>query len=126
MLGIDWGMPVIYIFILLVCFLLTAIGLGMGITGIVRSSQVFMVINTMLATMTCMLGGSFFSTTLMKGPLKTISNFIPQKWEMDAFEKLSSGGVFADIHINLLILLLFGAVFFTFGVKTLKPSAEDL
>jgi ABC-2 type transport system permease protein len=76
--------------------------------------------------MTCMLGGCFFSTSLMKGPLNTISNFIPQKWEMDAFEKLFSGRALTDIKINLLILLLFGAVFFTFGVKTLKPSAGDL
>lgn len=125
-LGIDWGVPVLYIFILLVFFLLTAIGLGIGITAIISNSQIYTAVNTVLSTMTCMLGGSFFSTTLMKGTLKTISNFIPQKWAMDAFEKLFSGGTFADIQSNLLILILFGAVFFTFGVKTLRPSASDL
>lgn len=125
-LGIDWGTSMWNVFLILCTFLLTAIGLGIGLMGFIRSNEVFSIANTIIATMTCMLGGSFFPTSMMSGALKKLSNFLPQKWAMEAFEKVYGGGSTADIGLNLLILLLFGAVFFTFGVKVLKPAAEDL
>jgi ABC-2 type transport system permease protein len=125
-LKIDWGVPMLDIFLVLGTFLITAIGMGIGVMGFVRDHQVYSVINSILASLTCMLGGSFFDVNLMSGAFRKAANFLPQKWAMEAFDKLAAGSTLADIQFNLLILLLFGAVFFTFGVKVLRPSVEDL
>ncbi|MCX8132203.1 MAG: ABC transporter permease [Clostridia bacterium] len=126
LLDIDWKMPVIYVFVIMFAFLISVMGLSIGLIGFIRSSQIYAVANSLLATMTCMLGGSFFNIQFMNDTMKKIANFMPQKWVMEAFDKLAAGGTLVNVKINLLILLLFGAAFFTFGVKVLKPVEEDL
>jgi len=125
-LKIDWGMPSPNVLLILLMFLVTSTGLGIGLAGIIRNNQVFSVVNVIVSSLTCMLGGCFFSHEMLKGALGRVSEFIPQKWAMEAFDKMMAGASIADIQMNLWILLLFGAVFFTFGVKVLKPTAEDL
>lgn len=125
-LKIDWLTSLGNVFVILFMFLLTSIGLGIGLAGLIQDNQKYSIINSMVGVFTCFLGGSFIPVELMNQFLQKVSFFIPQKWLMEAYGKLIDGATLADIQINLLILLLFGAVFFTFGVKTLRPTEEDL
>lgn len=123
---IAWTVPVWEVFIILLALMVTAIGLAVGLIGICRNDQLFSLVSMIITMSTTMLGGCFFPSSLLGENLGKISNFIPQKWAMEAFDKMAAGSSFMDVRINFLLLILFGIVFFTFGVKSLKPTVEDL
>ncbi len=123
---IDFITSLFNIFIILFAFLITAIGMGIGLAGITQDTQKFTMVNNIVAISTSFLGGSLIPLEVMNGFLEKVSNFMPQRWVMEAYEKLATGATLADIQINLWILLLFGVVFFTFGVKVLRPTEADV
>ncbi|MDP4182392.1 MAG: ABC transporter permease [Bacillota bacterium] len=122
----DWKVPVMYVFTILVTFLITSIGISIGLVGFIKDSKVYSFANALIAIFTCFFGGSYFSSSLMGENLDKIANLFPQKWATQAYEKLANGQSFADIGQNLIIMLLFAAVLFTFGINTLRPSEADL
>ncbi len=124
-LKFDFGTGIFNLFILLLIFLITAIGLGIALVGFVKDSSKYNLILTILSITLSFLGGAFFSLKYMNELIKKLSNLTPQKWLLDAFEKLALGGSLMDIGIEVTILLLFGLVFFTFGIKSLKLSPID-
>lgn len=124
--NIEWGISVAYIFILLFIFMIGAIGLAIGLAGFISDSEKYNMVLMLTGLATSFLGGSFFPIENLNSFIQRISNFTPQKWLMDSFDVLANGGSFVDIQMNILILLLFGVVLFTFGVKTLRPNPEDL
>lgn len=125
-LRFQWGISLAHLFILLFVYMITVVGLSVGIMGFVSNNEVYFAISVVVATATCMLGGSFFEVSMMNNSLQKISNFFPQKWVMDAFETLYYGGSIEDIRFNLFILVLFALALFSFGIKTLKPQESDL
>lgn len=125
-LRIDLLASMLDIFILLCAYLVASIGLDICLVGFIKSDKLYNAINSQLTTVICMLGGCFIPLSMLPAALQKSANFIPQKWIMDGFEQLTGGASLYDIRINLLILLLFGLVFFTFGVKTLRPDEADL
>lgn len=58
-----------------------------------------------------MLGGCFWDISLMPDFMQKIGYFVPQRWAMDAIQKLQNGGAQADILLNLIILAAFAAAF---------------
>ncbi len=122
----DFGTSMLNVFVLLAVFLLTAIGLGLAVVSFVSDSGRFNMIMTITAVSMSFLGGCFFPLEYMNDFIKKLANITPQKWLMDAFVKLSGGQGIANAQIELLIILLFGVVLFTFGAKTMRPSPEDL
>lgn len=122
----DWGVPVINVFLILFTFMIAAIGFAIGLAGFIKDNEKYNMILMLLALASSFLGGSFFPLEYLSDFIKKISNFIPQKWALESFTTLSGGGSLEEITINLGILLLFGIVLFTFGVKTLKPNPDDL
>lgn len=122
----DWKIPVIYVFSILVTFLITSIGISIGLVSLIKDNKVYSLANALISIFTCFISGSYFSSSLMGENLDRIANFFPQKWAIQSYERLVNGYSFADIQQNLLILLLFAAVFFTFGVNALRPSESDL
>jgi ABC-type multidrug transport system permease subunit len=125
-LKIAWKVPMWNVFLILAALMVTAIGLAVGLIGLCRNVQMFSVLSMIITMVTTMLGGCFFPTSLLGENIGKISNFIPQKWAMEAFDKIASGSGLMEVRINFLLLFLFGVVFFTFGVKALKPAIEDL
>ena len=102
----DWQMVVV-----LGCFGLVAIGLGMVIVAFARSSYEAGAASTLVITPTCMLGGCFWSAEFMPDIMQKISYIIPQRWALDAVKTLQKGAAFNDIALNLGVLLAFAAVF---------------
>lgn len=123
---VDWGTSMINIFIISLVYLIAAVGITIGISGFIKDNQRYGAVNTFTVIPVSLLGGCFFPVTMLPDSVQRIANFIPQKWAMEALEKLAAGKEFASININLLILLLFGIVFFTFGIRTLRVTNEDL
>ncbi len=123
---VDWQLSLVKIFGIMLAFLITAVGMTIGLTAITKNQDKYSIINTLMTVSTCTLGGSFFPASFMPEGLQRVSYFIPQYWAMDMYDILVSGGSFKDIQANIIILLLIGCVLFSFGVKILRPMEADL
>ncbi|MEW9095781.1 MAG: ABC transporter permease [Clostridiaceae bacterium] len=123
---IKWGISPLWVFVILAAYLVTSVGFSVGLVGVVDDSEKYNLILTLTAIVTSILGGGFFPTDSLNIVIRKISSFMPQKWMVDSYMKLVNGGGISSIQINLLVLLLFGVVFFTFGIKTLRPGERDL
>lgn len=106
-LRIDSGISDPALFVILLMFGLVAIGIGLIITAFSSSSYMAGSLTTLIMTPTCMLGGCFWEIDLMPEFMQKISLFMPQRWAIDAVEKLQKSGAGADIYLNLLVLAAF-------------------
>lgn len=122
----DWKISGAYVFLLCFTFLIASIGISIGMIAMIKDNRMYSLANTGVSFFTCFIGGAFFPSSLMGKDLDKISNLFPQKWVMHAFECLVDGQTLADIQTNLIILLLFGAIFFVIGVKALHPTESDV
>ncbi|MFZ5351729.1 MAG: ABC transporter permease [Bacillota bacterium] len=122
----DFGTSLVNVFLLLELFLITAIGLCVGIVGFVNDGTKYNMIITIVAVTMSFLGGCFFPLDFMNEFLKKLANITPQKWMLDAYMKLAEGRGLLEVQTELLVVFLFGLVLFTFGIKTLRPSPEDM
>ncbi|MBM7615700.1 ABC transporter permease [Alkaliphilus hydrothermalis] len=122
----DFGTSILNVFLLLVIFLMTAIGLGIGVVGFVKDGEKYNMVVTIIAVTLSFIGGAFFPIEFMNDFIQKLSNLTPQKWLIEAFLKLWERQSILNIGNEIFILLLFGLVFFTFGVKTLRLTTEDL
>lgn len=105
----------------LVAFLVTSIGLGIGLAGIVKTNFNPLLLFATVIVPTSILGGAFIPSSMMPDIVSRIAYIVPQKWVMDSLEKMLSGDSINTIFFNLAIIILFGLAFSTFGIKTLKP-----
>lgn len=118
----DYGVGFWPLFLILEFFMLAAMGIASALAGMVKNTQNLANLNSLIVTPTCMLGGCYWPVDIMPDYMQKIANFVPQKWAIDAAEKLSAGEAMADILLNLGILSLFGIILLTFGSYILKPA----
>lgn len=118
----SFGGPFWLEFIILECFILAVLGLASAVGGMVKNADQLGIINTLVMTPTCMLGGCFWPVEFMPEFMQKMSNFMPQKWAIDATTSIAQGNAITDIALHLGILLLFAAVLLGFGASVLKPS----
>lgn len=111
-LKIKTYVPFLDMLIILSSFSITAIGLGMLVVSFSKSSNQSNGLMNLIVTPSCMLGGCFWNISLMPNSLQKVSNFVPQKWAIDAITKIQNGGSLYSIRLNLLIIMLFALVFF--------------
>jgi ABC-2 type transport system permease protein len=109
------------IFAILLCFLVAIIGIGIGISGFIKKSLNPATLIATVITPTCILGGCFIPASMMPDIINKIGYAVPQKWVMGAMQSIFAGENFEAIAMNLIIILMFGIAFATFGLKTLKP-----
>lgn len=100
------------LFIILLCFAISAVGLGILIVSFCKNSNSATYAITLIITPSCMVGGCFIPTNLMPETIQKISYFLPQRWTIDAIEKLQSGGSFWSISSYILVILVFAITFF--------------
>lgn len=121
---LPWGAGLLNLFLTLLCFLIAAIGLGIGLSGIVRDNfNPTMIIATVI-TPTSIIGGSFIPPSMLPSFINKIGWAVPQKWVMQSFQQIMAGSGFKTIAVNLGILLVFALAFASFGLKTLQPVDE--
>ncbi|WP_053375585.1 ABC transporter permease [Paenibacillus sp. FJAT-27812] len=116
--GISFGS----LLLVLECFLLAAVGLASAVAGLVRNSAQLSQINNLIITPSCMISGCFFPISILPDFMQKLANFTPQKWAIQAVDRLGGGGSISDIGLQLLILLLFAAVMIAFGSAVLRPN----
>jgi ABC-2 type transport system permease protein len=75
-------------------------------------------------TPSSILGGCFIPESMLPDFINKIGYAVPQKWVMKAVESILLGEGIQSIALNLVIILMFGLAFATFGLKTLRPINE--
>lgn len=118
-LGITLMTSIINVIILLSGFLLACIGLAIGLTGFIKDKSMYSVLVTFVALISSFLSGSFIPIELMGEKMKYVSYFLPQSWVVGSLLRLNKGDSLINIMPNILVLVLFSVVFFTFGTKIL-------
>lgn len=121
-LKIDTYIPNYQLFLVLFMFGIVAVGIGMIIVAFSKSTAEAGNVSTLIITPTCMLGGCLWPLSIMPEKVQKISNFIPQKWVIQAIEKLQSGGGLNNIKFNILILAGFALVFFALSAFKMKNT----
>lgn len=97
---------------ILLCFAISAVGLGILIVSFCKSSNSATYAITLIITPSCMMGGCFIPTDLMPETIQKISYFLPQRWTIAAIEKLQGGSSFESIISYILVILVFAVTFF--------------
>lgn len=118
----DAGIPLHLHFIVLATFMLVAMGIASAAAGLIRNPQNAGMLNNLIITPTCMIGGCFWPLSFMPEYMQKAANFVPQKWAIQAVEQLSSGSSLGGIGIPLLILALMAFVLLIIGSAILRPS----
>lgn len=121
---VDTSVPNSIMFLILVCFGLVSIAIGMLIVVFSNTSAQASAINTILVTPTCMIGGCFWPFSFMPLPMQKLAYFTPQRWAIQAIEKIQQGGSLNTILINLLVLLAFAAAFFMIAAYRFKKNKD--
>ncbi len=104
---IDTGVGDVEMFIVLLMFGLVAIGIGLVVTAFSGSSYMASTLSSLIMTPTCMLGGCFWSVGMMPEFMRKLSYFMPQRWAIEALEKLQAGDSMASVYLNLFVLFAF-------------------
>ncbi len=112
----DIGVPVGYMFLIMMIFALVAIGLSLSITAFASSSAAAGAIQNIIITPTCLLAGCFFPIEIMPDMVKKISGFLPQHWLLVTITELMEGKTLGSLYVNLLILGAFALAFFLIAI----------
>jgi len=120
---IDTYVPGWQMLMILVCFGLSAIGIGTMIVAFSKSSYQVSTFSTLVITPMCMLSGCYWSVEYMPDIMQKISWFMPPRWALDAVERLQRGTEFGNVMINLVVMLAFAAAFF--AISAYKFSISD-
>jgi ABC-2 type transport system permease protein len=121
---LSWGQEFLAFSMVLFAFLIATLGLGIGLAGIMKNNFNPMLLTATVVVPSSILGGSFIPKSMMPEIVNRLGNVVPQKWVMDACEKILQGKSIDEILINLAVIMMFGIAFSTFGVKFLKPLNE--
>jgi ABC-2 type transport system permease protein len=123
-MGADFGMEFFSQWLVLEFFLLAALGISAAVAGIVRNSEHAGALQSWVTTPSCMVGGCFWPIGIMPEPMQKLANFVPQKWVIEAVDKLASGASLRDIPYQLGILFLFAVIFLSFGTAIVRPGED--
>ncbi|MBN1484361.1 MAG: ABC transporter permease [Chloroflexia bacterium] len=96
---------------------LCSTGMGVLISALAQSEAQIGGISAMVLWVLGAIGGAFFPTYLMSGPIQTIGSFVPHYWALRAYNDLFVyGRGLGDILPAMGILLGFTAAFFVIGL----------
>jgi len=117
---VNWGY---YLDTLLfaVVIILAVSGLGFMLATFVKTKAQQNIFGALIITLTSMLGGVYWPLSFVSDTMRTIANFIPQKWAMEGLLQLMSGGYrLIDVGESIGMLLLFFIGFYLIGLLRLR------
>ena len=124
-LKISFGITSMYklagLFTILFCFLIAIIGIGIGISGLIKRAFNPATLIAAVIMPANILGGCFIPDSMLPDFINRMGYVVPQKWVLGAIQSILDGGSLGGVALNLAIILLFGMAFATFGLKTLRP-----
>ncbi|WP_059173798.1 ABC transporter permease [Bacillus sp. FJAT-27445] len=115
-----WGNPLYFIpFASLV--ILTVVGLGLMIAGLVKTKQQAGAISAVIIVSTCMLGGVYWPLDFVPNAMKLIAKFVPQSWMLSGIREIVSGSLHGPtIWTAVGALIGFSLLFFYLGLRKMK------
>jgi linearmycin/streptolysin S transport system permease protein len=119
LLGAHWGNP-LAVAILIVCGVLSATAVMSVVATVARSVDEAQTLQSVVALVLGMLGGTFFRVAQAGGVVATLSDATPQAWFLRGIQNLAGG---AGVHVVLgpaLAILAIGAV--AAAVATLRAN----
>lgn len=125
LLGIDMGINIVEQWLLLEMFLAAGIGAACMLATFLPSEYAFTQIGNAIIVPACMLGGAYWPISIMEPYMQQISYVIPQRWLLDAIDKLASGASLSSITLHLGILILFTIIFISIGAVALRPAKQS-
>jgi len=116
---LSWGagLPVL---VLVLAAVVAAVGWGMLITALARTSGQVSALGSAITLTFGMLGGTFINMDNMPAWFRVLSKVTPNAWGMDGFVTLALGGRLADIRTPVAALLAMGALLFIIAVLILN------
>ena len=106
-------------------FILASLGIASAVAGMVKNADQLGIVNTLVMTPTCMIGGCFWPIAFMPDFMQKLANFVPQKWAIESMKLLAQGNDVSSIGIHLGILVLFAVVLLGFGAAVLHPGEQN-
>jgi len=124
-LKVNVGVPMLHLLVILLATGLVAIGFGLATVAFAKDTLQANTVQNIFINSTCMLGGCYFPLSIMPEAARKFADFLPQRWTMDAVQKLQAGGSFAAVLPNLAILLAFALTLFLLAVYQFQ-NQDDL
>ncbi|MDQ0900042.1 MULTISPECIES: ABC transporter permease [unclassified Paenibacillus] len=122
----EYGLPFLSQFIMLEFFLLASMGIASAVASMVKNASNMSVINSLVVTPTCMLGGCFWPISFMPEWMQKIANFVPQKWVIEAIQRMASGQTLSQMWMHMGVLTLFGLILLGVGSVILRPGDAEV
>ena len=117
---VDWGHPA-GVIALVVLYSLVAVGAGLLIGSLARTSEQAMAIGVPVAMGMGMLGGTMWPLDLVGDTMRTIGHATPQAWVMDGWITLIfDRGTLADLATELAALTVFALAILGGGTLRLR------
>jgi len=122
--GVRWGYPPAAA-AMVVASAVMASGILLVITSFVGSERQGDTLTTIVIMVSSMLGGAFVPISQMPAFIRPVAASTPVFWSVDGFSKLTiGGGGFADITVNLAVLLGAGGLCMVIGSLVLQRKLE--
>ncbi|MCY9658278.1 ABC transporter permease [Paenibacillus chondroitinus] len=122
----DYGLPFFSQFVMLEFFLLASMGIASAVAGLVKNASNMGMINSLIVTPTCMLGGCFWPVSLMPDWMQKIADFVPQKWVIEAIQLMAAGQVLSQMWMHMGVLTLFALILLGVGTVILRPEDAEV
>jgi ABC-2 type transport system permease protein len=122
----DYEVPIYLYFLVLAAFMLVSMGIASTVAGLIRNPNNAGMLNSLIITPTCMLGGCFWPLSIMPDYMQKAANFVPQKWAIQAIDIAATGGGWNELWLPFAILGLMAAVFLAIGSAILRPSEAGI
>ncbi|WP_449240529.1 ABC transporter permease [Desulfoscipio gibsoniae] len=120
--GVNWGSNLPGTLLVLAAFMFCVTGLGLALSGLVKTTAQLAALTPILVVSTSMLGGCFWPLDVVTSDvLLTLARFVPQSWAIIALNDL----VVRDAALSAAlpsvgVLLLMGAVFCGMGLTLIN------
>ncbi|WP_286891916.1 ABC transporter permease [Thermobacillus sp.] len=105
--GIDPGLPIEVLLIVLLPYVLTAIAMSHAVTAHAASAMKASALQNLIIIPTSLLAGCMFPIETMPESVQRIGKLFPQHWLLDAVGRLQSGAALSDVWLHLAILAAF-------------------
>lgn len=112
------------VFIILFCFSTVAVGLGLFISSIAKSSSQSSQLSNLIIVPSSMLGGCFWPAYLMPEAMQKLAMVFPQWWVLRSFTDIQNGENFTHIIPYLGVILGFAVILFALALFNMRTKDD--
>ncbi len=120
-LGVDMGVPVTRLALVLVPYMLTAISLGMLLATFFKTTEKANAVGVIVGLMMAALGGCWWPLEIVPGAMRMVALALPTGQAMDAIEEMMALGPAAPFPLqNVLVLLAMAAIMLPLATRRMR------